>query len=366
MSHDKEQDEIAPPDEAKAPHLDETAEGNDNSAGDGLCEVKAFQPLGEAGRPVLLGLGLIVCALVLWMGFRPTASVKGASIKPSSMSATVQPLDVPHARVPQHGPVSLTRPTRPKSNPSPSALAKQRLTHAKIKQQLAQQQANMTLYAQASPEPAAQAQAEEGPTIATALTLTHPDFVLAEGEMVPAILETAMTSTFEGRVRAIISQPVYAYTGTQPLLPAGSRLLGTYQQAGSITQRRVFVVWDRVILPNGVTAQLGSPSVDTLGRTGQSADKVNTHFLARFGEASLLSMIGIGAQTAGVNTRENDNSLSDYRTSLGRNFGQSANASFKARVNLQPTLQVNQGTRLQVFVAKDIDFYEALHDNAAK
>ena len=201
-------------------------------------------------------------------------------------------------------------------------------------------------------------------SVVNAQQIAHPEYTIASGEFLHAVLETAIDSTLPGEIRAVVRQPVYAYVGEQPLIPAGSRLIGQYASSVFRGQDRVFVVWNRVILPNGVSAQLDSPGVDNLGRAGQSADEINYHFFLRFGEATLLSIIGAGAANAGVNTTDQYNSASEYRDAIAQSFQKSANKSIGENDTIQPTLTIYQGAAINVFVAHDVDFFSVMqtHD----
>lgn len=200
-------------------------------------------------------------------------------------------------------------------------------------------------------------------TAVKANKIAHPDYTVASGEFLHAVLETAIESDLPGEIRAVVSQPVYAYVGETPLIPAGSRLIGQYSSSVLQGQNRVFVIWNRVILPNGLSAQINSPGTDQLGIAGQAADDVNTHFFSRFGEASLLSIIGAGVANAGVNTADQYNSASQYRTAIAQSFQQSADTSLQNTLQIKPTLTIDQGAAINVFVAHDIDFYSVMKAN---
>lgn len=190
--------------------------------------------------------------------------------------------------------------------------------------------------------------------------IVHPDYTIASGELLPAVLETAINSDLPGMVRAVVSQPTYSYTRAQALIPSGSRLIGQYSSAVIQGQNRVMVIWNRIILPNGITVQLNSPGIDDLGHAGQGADSVNTHFFARFGESALLSLIGAGAATAGVNNQDQNNSSAQYRMAISQSFQQSAEQSLQGTLAIKPTLHIHQGTSIHVFVARDLSFYKVL------
>lgn len=193
--------------------------------------------------------------------------------------------------------------------------------------------------------------------------LLKPDCTVVAGELIHAVLETAINSNLSGMVRAVVTQPVYAYVGDRVLIPAGSRLLGQYQTAQNMSQTRLMVVWSRVILPGGQYVLLDSPGADALGRSGQAASVVDRHFWQRFGQASLLSMIGASSAVVGVADQQQYNSLSQYRSQLAQGFQQSAQQSLAHSIALRPTLSVHQGAAINVFVVRDLIFDRVQHSD---
>ncbi len=193
-----------------------------------------------------------------------------------------------------------------------------------------------------------------------AYKIPHPKYTIASGEFIHAELETAISSNLPGMVRAVITRPVYAYVGEAPLIPAGSRLIGQYSSAILQGQDRVMVIWNRIILPNGIAVNVNSPGADELGRAGQGADSINTHFFKRFGEAVLLSVIGAGVANYGISSGDQYNSAADYRMAIAESFQQSAQASLQGTLAIKPTLHVYQGAEINVFVAHDLSFYNVL------
>ena len=108
--------------------------------------------------------------------------------------------------------------------------------------------------------------------------------------MIPAVLETALDSDLPGYTRAVVSRDVRGFDGSTVLIPRGSRLIGQYKSGVALGQSRVFVIWTRVIRPDGVSVQIGSPATDPLGRAGLDG-KVDNHFFTRFGGSILLSVM---------------------------------------------------------------------------
>lgn len=173
---------------------------------------------------------------------------------------------------------------------------------------------------------------------------------IAQGKMLAATLETAISSDLPGKLRAVVSSDVWSEDGSQRLILRGSRLIGEYRSGLVRGQTRVFVIWTRLLQPDGTDIAIGSPGTDDLGRAGLTGT-IDRHFAERFGAAVLLSLIGSTTTASqGGNTVVVD-------TSQG--FSQVAQESLQDSVNIPPTITVNQGAPVQVFVARDLVFGRA-------
>ena len=200
-------------------------------------------------------------------------------------------------------------------------------------------------------------------TAVDAKKIAHPNYTIAEGELLHGVLETPINSDLPGMVRAVVNQPIYAYTGDKPLIPSGARLIGQYASMVRGGQDRAFVVWNRVILPNGVSVALNSPGADQLGRAGMGADTIDHHFFERFGNATLLSVIGAGAANVGVTGNDRYNSAAAYRQAIAESFQQSASDALDDASDIKNTLNIHQGRKITVFVAHDLSFYQVLKED---
>jgi len=176
-------------------------------------------------------------------------------------------------------------------------------------------------------------------------------YKILQGKFIPAVLETAINSDLPGMIRSIVSETVYSEDGNSLLIPKGSRLIGKYRSGVKQGQSRVFVIWSRLVRPDGIGIKLDSPGADSLGRAGL-AGFVDTHFLERFGSSALLSLIGGFAQQES----ENDN----QRAVLAESFSESAAVALENSINIPPTIHINQGEKINVFVAKDLNFKPAV------
>ena len=180
---------------------------------------------------------------------------------------------------------------------------------------------------------------------ATARPMVDPANTVTQGTLIPAILETAINTDVPGYVRAVVSQDVRSFDGKNVLVPRSSRLIGQYQSGVQGGQKRAYVIWTRLIRPDGASVNISSPAVGFDGTTGLQGD-VNSHFFKRFGSAMLLSVVG------GLSTIASGGAS----VVLG-GAGQSA-AAVAAQQDSQigPTIRVRMGEPIRVFTARDLDF----------
>jgi len=174
-----------------------------------------------------------------------------------------------------------------------------------------------------------------------------PQTTVTSGTLIPAVLETAINTDVPGFVRAVVSQDVRSYDGTRVLIPRSSRLIGQYQSGLQAGQKRAYVIWTRLIRPDGITVDIASPATDFSGRAGLPGE-VSTHFFKRFGSAMLLSVVsGLTAVASGG-------------ASVFLGGGQSAAAAaLEQDGKISPTVRVRQGEPIRVFTSRDLDFAQA-------
>ena len=191
---------------------------------------------------------------------------------------------------------------------------------------------------------------KEEVSVAQAQRMTGLDRLVPQGAVIGAVMETALNSDQPGFARAMIQRDVRSFDGSAILIPAGSRVIGQYKSGIAQGASRVFVLWTRLIRPDGVSIELASPATDDLGRGGIGG-KVNRHFLQRFGGAILTTVLsaGVNALTA---SRSGGSTIvvgsANQATSLA---GQAA-----GNADIPPTITTRQGAAVRIFVARDLDF----------
>lgn len=179
---------------------------------------------------------------------------------------------------------------------------------------------------------------------AQARAMTNPSTTVTQGTLIPAILETAIDTNVPGYVRAVVSEDVRSFDGTRILVPRSSRLIGQYQSGLQGGQKRAYVIWTRVIRPDGASVNLASPAIGFDGTTGLQG-QVKSNFFQRFGSALLLSVVdGLTAIASG-----------GASIVLGGGSNAAA-AAVEQDSKVGPTIRVRQGEPIRVFTARDLDF----------
>ncbi|MBA8667072.1 TrbI/VirB10 family protein [Holosporaceae bacterium 'Namur'] len=218
----------------------------------------------------------------------------------------------------------------------------------------------------------------------TATKIGNTDLIIAQGKVINAVLETAINTDLPGMLRAAIVRDVYAESGKNILLPKGSRVVGTYDSEIKDGQTRVSIVWDRVIRPDGIDLAISSPGTDQLGRAGVEG-KLDNKFWTKLGSALLVSYVIPVLANKFTNVNKNDQVSTTTTTGVGgtSTTSQSTFAAQQAQeasdqftkvgkeivektFSTKPTITVNQGAYINIYVKKDLVFPSGFTSNSAQ
>lgn len=182
----------------------------------------------------------------------------------------------------------------------------------------------------------------------------NPHLLLSQGTMIPCSLRGRLVSNVGGQVSCIVTDNVFSSSGAVVLIEKGTTINGYYQ--GNTVQRghnEIFVVWQEARTPNNITIPLYSGSTDPLGANGLSG-WVDNHFWERFGNAMVLSVFNdvTGALSQNL-TKDNKRDYTENTREDSRNLTAEV---IKRTADIEPTLYKNQGDKINVFIARDIDF----------
>ncbi|ASR90151.1 type IV secretion system protein VirB10 [Alcaligenes faecalis] len=183
--------------------------------------------------------------------------------------------------------------------------------------------------------------------------LGNRNFLITQGTMIDCVMQTRLVTAQAGMLTCNATQNVMSANGKVVLIDAGTKFVG-YQSGGiEQGQPRAFVTWHRLETPSGVILNLGSPGTGPLGEAGVDG-AIDHHFWDRLGNAILLSLLGDLGNWASNQGNKGDGNIRFDNTREG---GQEVVAKIlEHSLDIPPTLYKNQGERVGIMVARDLDF----------
>lgn len=177
-------------------------------------------------------------------------------------------------------------------------------------------------------------------------------YIVQAGAIIPAALITGIRSDLPGQVTAQVTEHVYdSPTGSHLLIPQGARLIGQYDSQVAFGQRRVLLVWNRIVMPDGTSIVLERlPGADTEGFSGLE-DEVDHHWGQLFRAAALSTLLGIGTQLSMDEESEIARAIRESAQDSVSDIGQQV---VRRQLNIQPTLTVRPGFPIRIIVNRDL------------
>lgn len=195
------------------------------------------------------------------------------------------------------------------------------------------------------------------------------DYMLDKGSFIECVLITRFNSQLAGMLTCETTRNIYSSSGRVILINRGSRVTGQYQGDIENGQSRVFVMWDRIVTPQGVGINIASAGTSPLGESGL-AGRLNTHFWRNLSTAFMVSLVGATADATGEAVgdaigRKLDRALGNTsgtsKVDINSGSGSSSPSEVSVKVldklgTTKPTVTKNQGDRVTIYVARDVDF----------
>ena len=177
-------------------------------------------------------------------------------------------------------------------------------------------------------------------------------YVLQAGSVIPAALITGIRSDLPGLITAQVTQNVYdSPSGRFLLLPQGSRLIGEYDNGVGFGQRRILLVWNRIILPDGRSIVLERlPGADNAGYAGLE-DGVDHHWGDLLRAAGLATLLNIGTE---LSADEDDPVARAIRDGVQDTVGNASQGIVSRQLDVPPTLTIRPGFPVRVIVTRDL------------
>ena len=180
-------------------------------------------------------------------------------------------------------------------------------------------------------------------------------YTLFAGTVVPCVMTQGINSDLPGQIGCLVSQNVYdTVTGRYLLIPQGTKAIGTYDSRIAYGQSRVLVVWTRLLRPDGSWVSLeGMPGTDLSGYAGLTGP-VNNHYLRLISGVVLGSILGAGAQVGAGANNQNPSFSALAVQGAAQNINQAGQQITRKNLQIQPTIEVRPGSRLNIFATKDL------------
>jgi len=177
-------------------------------------------------------------------------------------------------------------------------------------------------------------------------------YVLQAGSVIPAALITGIRSDLPGQITAQVTQHVYdSPTGSLLLIPQGTRIIGQYDAGVTFGQRRILLVWNRLIFPNGRSIVLErQPGADTAGYAGLE-DQVDYHWWDLARAAGLSTLLAVGTNLV---SSDEDRLIQAIRRGAGDTINDAGQQIIQRQLQVAPTLTIRPGFPMRVVVTRDI------------
>ena len=182
-------------------------------------------------------------------------------------------------------------------------------------------------------------------------------YVIFEGLSLDTILMNRLDGDAAGPVKVLVSNPVYSHDHQHVLIPEGTIVLGEARKIGGAgigQQRRIAVVFHRMIMPDGFSADLDQfHGLDQIGEEGLK-DKVNNHYLQIFGTSIALGVISGAAQITQGGSGYSSTGSQAFVNGASSGISQQATAVLDKFIQIPPTITIREGHRVKVYLTQDM------------
>jgi len=186
---------------------------------------------------------------------------------------------------------------------------------------------------------------------------TGQPYVVNEGTLIETALMNRLDGDASGPVKVLVTNPVYSHDHQHVLIPDGTVVLGETHKIGNAgfgQQRRLAVVFHRMIMPDGYSVDLDQfHGLNQIGETGLK-DKVNNHYVQIFGSSIALGIIAGAAEVSNTGGVLTANGADAYKYGVASSLSQSATTILDRFINIPPTITIREGLRVKVYISQDL------------
>ena len=196
--------------------------------------------------------------------------------------------------------------------------------------------------------------------VSVAKRMSDQNLILPKGRQADCVLTGRIIDEVPGFTSCVLAQNLYSDNGRVLLLERGSELTGEYGVTNQLGLERLFVTWTRLKTPEGIEIDLSSPGSDRLGTSGIPGH-LDNRWGARIGAAFLLSFVkDITVAIINKQTQSDAGATVSVQTAPGQNTLNAPSALaeevIKQTIKVRPRLTINEGDRISIYVARDLDF----------
>jgi type IV secretion system protein TrbI len=179
-------------------------------------------------------------------------------------------------------------------------------------------------------------------------------FELKAGALIPAALIHGIDTARPGPVVATVTQPVFdSVSGRHLLIPQGARLIGRHEGESRYGDRRAFLVWQRLILPNGKSLILS----DEAGVDAQGIVGVQGRVDRRLGALAIATLFAGAITTLGTIARDEEAGgglLGDVGDAAAIEAAEVGGQLIGRELEVRPVIRLSPGAPVRVIVTRDL------------
>ncbi|KAA8920975.1 hypothetical protein CEK64_04560 [Xanthomonas sontii] len=371
----------------RSPHADDAPRENpyfarqqqtadpDLDANEPVLRSSDLKKLNRKALVFLGGIAVLLILAIFWLVSGSSTPAPAPKPRQEAVVAPALPQTAPPPPVQPAEPVQLAeQPSLPPLPPMPTdndpmvqSSSRQDRGPSLLERRMAgmQQEAGMGGQGIGMPQGQEQGGLQQQDQVTSAKPIANPDGLLVRGTYIRCVLETRIITDFPGFTSCIITEPVYSINGRRLLLPKGSKILGQYGSAEP-NGPRMQVVWDRITTPTGIDVTLVGPGVDNLGSAGHPG-QYSAHWASRISSALMISLLSDafkwaaaehGPKTTTTGLNSGIVTEQPYESNTAQSIQRLADQALDRR--RPATVTINQGTIVNVYVAKDVDFTAVL------
>ena len=188
-----------------------------------------------------------------------------------------------------------------------------------------------------------------------------PLYAICEEMIIPGRLQNKLVGELAGPLNEIIDTDIRSRDRQHILIPKGSILLGTAARTSSSYDSRLSVGFHRMLLPDGTGRDLhNAVGLDLAGETALK-DKTDHHLKSTI--ATTVALGGLaGFSQFGAGSAFTGGGIDSYRSGISQQAGQTGQQLIGRSLNRPPTITINEGHAVNVYLSEDIRLPEFAHE----